>query len=41
MLDRRQFITLKKFIEANDPQAFITVSTANEVLGEGFGSILD
>ncbi|MGL5616384.1 MAG: YitT family protein [Sarcina sp.] len=41
ILDRRQFITLKKFIEANDPQAFITVSTANEVLGEGFGSILD
>ncbi|MFR5266364.1 YitT family protein [Clostridium sp.] len=41
ILDRRQFIMLKKFMKENDPNAFITVSTANEVLGEGFASIIE
>lgn len=41
ILDRRQFLKLKKFMQENNPEAFITVSTANEVLGEGFASIID
>lgn len=41
ILDRREFLKLRKFMQENDPEAFITVSTANEVLGEGFASIID
>ena len=41
ILSRRQFIQLKQFIKANDPEAFITVSATNEVLGKGFGSLLE
>ena len=36
VLNRKQFITLKKFIKENDKEAFITVNESNEVLGEGF-----
>lgn len=36
VLNRKQFITLKKFIKENDSEAFITVNESNEVLGKGF-----
>lgn len=39
VLDRKQFIKLKIFIKDIDPKAFITVSDAGEVLGEGFKDI--
>lgn len=41
ILNRNQFIKLKQFMKENDPNAFITVSTTNEVLGQGFQSIHD
>ena len=40
VLDRRQYIRLKKFIKENDPAAFITVNESAEVLGQGFSSIV-
>lgn len=40
VLSRKQFILLKKFIKEVDSRAFITVSEAHEVLGEGFRDIL-
>jgi uncharacterized membrane-anchored protein YitT (DUF2179 family) len=40
VLNRKQFIKLKKFIKEVDSRAFITVSEAHEVLGEGFKDIL-
>lgn len=36
VLDTKQFITLKKFIKEENPEAFITVNDSAEVLGEGF-----
>ncbi len=36
ILDRKEFIKLKNYIKEIDEKAFITVSHANEVLGEGF-----
>lgn len=36
VLDTKQFITLKKFIKEENPEAFITVNESTEVLGEGF-----
>lgn len=36
VLDTKQFITLKKFIKEENPEAFITVNDSTEVLGEGF-----
>ena len=36
VVDRKGFIKLKKFIKENDPEAFITVNEAAEVLGKGF-----
>lgn len=41
ILSRNQFIKLKQFMKENDPNAFITVSTTTEVLGQGFQSIHD
>ncbi|MDS0526219.1 YitT family protein [Clostridium sp. SHJSY1] len=41
VLDRRQFIQLKKFMKAEDPNSFITVNEAQEVLGKGFGNIFE
>lgn len=38
LLDRKQFITLKKFLKENNPEAFVTVNESTEVLGEGFNS---
>ncbi|MCM0651071.1 YitT family protein [Clostridium swellfunianum] len=40
VLQRKQFIKLKKFIKEVDSRAFITVSESHEVLGEGFKDIL-
>jgi uncharacterized membrane-anchored protein YitT (DUF2179 family) len=41
VLNRKEFIKLKNFIRDLDKQAFITVSEAHEVLGEGFKEIND
>ncbi|NLK94277.1 MAG: YitT family protein [Clostridiales bacterium] len=41
VLDRRQFIKLKKFMKQYNPEAFITVNEATEVLGKGFRNLLD
>ncbi|MCY6957545.1 YitT family protein [Clostridium brassicae] len=41
VVDRRQFILLKKYIKEIDPTAFITVNEAHEVLGEGFKDIVE
>ncbi|MBD7911115.1 MULTISPECIES: YitT family protein [Clostridium] len=41
VLNRRQFIQLKQFMKAEDPNAFITVNEAQEVLGKGFGNIIE
>ena len=38
ILSNSQFITLKKFMKENNPEAFITVNESNEVLGVGFNS---
>lgn len=40
VLSRKEFIRLKSYIKEIDPKAFITVSNAHEVLGEGFKDIL-
>ncbi|MFL0249069.1 YitT family protein [Clostridium neuense] len=39
VLNRSEFIKLKQFIRENDASAFITVSDAREVLGNGFKDI--
>jgi len=39
VLNRNEFIRLKKYIKDIDPNAFITVGEVHEVLGEGFGDI--
>lgn len=39
ILNRSQFIKLKKFIKYNDSDAFITVNETSEVLGKGFKSL--
>lgn len=39
ILNRSQFIKLKKFIKDNDADAFITVNETSEVLGKGFKSL--
>ena len=39
ILNRSQFIKLKKFIKDNDSDAFITVNETSEVLGKGFKSL--
>ena len=40
VVDRRQFIKLKKFMKIEDPTAFITVNEASEVLGQGFKNLV-
>lgn len=40
VLDRKQFIKLKKFMKTEDPTAFITVNEASEVLGQGFRTLV-
>ena len=39
VLSRKEFIKLRAYIREVDPKAFITVSDAHEVLGEGFKGI--
>lgn len=39
ILSRKEFIKLREYIKEIDPKAFITVSDAHEVLGEGFKGI--
>lgn len=39
VVNRKQFIDIKKFIKEIDSDAFITVSEAHEVLGKGFNSL--
>lgn len=39
VVDRKQFIKLKKFIKTEEPTAFMTVNEASEVVGKGFGGI--
>lgn len=41
VLSRKQFIKLKTYIKEVDNRAFITVSEAHEVLGEGFKDIIE
>ena len=36
VIERRQFIRLRKFLKANDPTAFVTVTDTTKVFGEGF-----
>lgn len=40
VLDRKQFIKLKKFMKTEDPTAFITVNEVSEVLGQGFRTLV-
>ncbi|AYD41461.1 YitT family protein [Clostridium fermenticellae] len=40
VLDRKQFLRLKEYIVKIDDKAFITVNEVNEVLGEGFSSMV-
>ena len=35
---RRQIIPVKKLVQAVDPNAFVIVCDAHEMLGEGFGT---
>ena len=39
ILDRRQFISLRKFLKENDPRAFVTVTETSKVFGEGFNQL--
>ena len=39
ILDRRQFIALRKFLKENDPRAFVTVTETSKVFGEGFNQL--
>jgi uncharacterized membrane-anchored protein YitT (DUF2179 family) len=41
VLSRNEFIKLRNYIKEVDPKAFITVSDAHEVLGEGFNDIVE
>lgn len=38
VMDRKEFIRLKTFVRAVDPDAFVMISNVREVLGEGFFS---
>ena len=39
VVNRREVTMLQEFIHRVDPQAFVTVLNANEILGEGFKSL--
>ena len=41
VLNRKEFIKLRNFIRETDAKAFITVTNAHEVLGEGFKDIIE
>ncbi|MDF2880654.1 MAG: putative rane protein [Clostridiaceae bacterium] len=40
VMDRKEFVKLRDYIKVVDPRAFITVSDAHEVLGEGFKDLI-
>lgn len=39
IVNRREFVLLRKFIFSHDPDAFVSVQNVHEVLGEGFSSV--
>jgi uncharacterized membrane-anchored protein YitT (DUF2179 family) len=41
VLNRRELAMLQEYIHQTDPNAFVTVVDANEILGEGFRSLSD
>ena len=41
VLNRRELAILQDFINKTDPDAFLTVINANEILGNGFKSLHD
>ncbi|MDY0101838.1 MAG: YitT family protein [Lentimicrobium sp.] len=41
VLNRRELAILQEYIHQVDPDAFVTVTDANEILGEGFKSLRD
>jgi uncharacterized membrane-anchored protein YitT (DUF2179 family) len=41
VVNRREVAIIQEFIHHVDPQAFVTVLNANEILGEGFKSLKD
>lgn len=41
VMGKKEFIRLRDFIKITDPKAFIITHNVHEVLGEGFGNILD
>jgi len=41
VVTRREMVILKSFISKIDPNAFLTVVNANEVLGDGFKKLED
>lgn len=41
VVNRREMAILQEFIHQVDPNAFVTVINANEILGEGFKSLKD
>jgi len=41
VVNRRELAILQDFIHATDPEAFLTVINANEILGKGFKSLSD
>ena len=41
IVNRRELSILQEYIHQIDPKAFLTVTNASEVLGEGFRSLKD
>ena len=41
VVNRREMAILEEYIHMIDPQAFVTVLEANEILGEGFKSLTE
>mgnify|MGYP003909025513 CR=1 FL=1 len=41
VVNRREVILLKHYIRKVDPKAFVMVSDANEIMGDGFKSLYD
>ncbi len=39
ILERRQFVNLRKFLKLKDPEAFVTVTDTTKVFGEGFDQL--
>lgn len=41
VLNRKEFIMLRKYLKENNPNTFVSVNEASEVLGKGFTSLLE